>query len=62
MNSFSINRFWQMLCWLINVNRVRLLGYTVGVMFSTLLIQLMMFVFGSFEQILPYLWSCVNFG
>ena len=47
MNSFSLNRFWLMLCWLINVNRVRLLGYTVGIMFSTLLIQLMMFVFGS---------------
>lgn len=51
MNSFSINRFWQMLRWLINVNRVRLLGYTVGIMFSTLLIQLMMFVFGSFERL-----------
>lgn len=62
MNSFSINRFWQMLRWLINVNRVRLLGFTVGIMFSTLLIQLMMFVFGSFEKIIPFLWSCVHFG
>ena len=62
MNSFSINRFWQMLRWLISVNRVRLLGFTVGIMFSTLLIQLMMFVFGSFEKIIPFLWSCVHFG
>ena len=62
MNSFSINRFWLMLRWLINVNRVRLLGFTVGIMFSTFLIQLIMFVFGSFEKIFPYLLSCVHFG
>ena len=62
MNSFSINRFWQVLCWLINVNRVRLLGFTAGIMFSTFLIQLLMFVFGSHETILPYLYSCVRFG
>ena len=62
MNSFSINRFWLMLRWLINVNRVRLLGFTVGIMFSTFLIQLIMFVFGSFEKVIPYLWSCVHFG
>ena len=62
MNSFSINRFWQMLCWLINVNRVRLLGFTAGIMFSTFLIQLLMFVFGSHETIVPYLYSCVRFG
>ena len=62
MNSFSINRFWQMLRWLINVNRVRLLGFTVGIMFSTLLIQLMMFVFGSSEKTVPYLWSCAHLG
>ena len=62
MNSFSIDRFGQMLGWLINVNRVRLLGFTAGIMFSTFLIQLMMFVFGSYETIIPYLWSCVHFG
>ena len=62
MNSFSINRFWLMLRWLINVNRVRLLGFTIGIMFSTFLIQLIMFVFGSFEKVIPYLWSCVHFG
>ena len=62
MNSFSINRFWQMLRWLISVNRVRLLGFTLGIMFSTLLIQLMIFVFGSFDKIVLYLSSCVQFG
>ncbi len=62
MNSFSINRFWQMLCWLINMNRVRLLGLTAGVMFSTFLIQLMLFVFGSSEKVVDYLWSCADFG
>ena len=48
MNSFSINRFWLMLRWLINVNRVRFLGCTVGIMFSTFFIQLIMFVLWSF--------------
>lgn len=62
MNSFSINRFGQMLGWLVNVNRVRLLGFTAGIMFSTFLIQIMMFVFGTYETIVPYLWSCVDFG
>ena len=62
MNSFSINRFGQMLLWLVSVNRVRLLGFTLGIMFSTFLIQMMMFVFGSFEQIVPYLWRCADFG
>ena len=62
MNSFSINRFWQMLCWLINVNRVRLLGFTVGIMFSAFLVQMMMFVFGPSETVVSYLWSCVHFG
>ena len=62
MNSFSINRFWQMICWLINMNRVRLLGFTAGIMFSTFLVQMMMFVFGSNETVISYLWSCVHFG
>ena len=62
MNSFSINRFWQMLRWLINVNRVRLLGFTVGIMFSAFLVQLMMFVFGSYETAYLYLGGCVGFG
>ena len=62
MNSFSINRFGQVLGWLVNVNRVRLLGFTAGIMFSTFLIQLMMFLFGSSEQVVTYLWSCVDFG
>ena len=62
MNSFSINRFWQVLGWLVNVNRVRLLGFTAGIMFSTFLVQLMLFLFGSSEQVVTYLWSCVHFG
>ena len=62
MNSFSINRFGQVLGWLINMNRVRLLGFTAGIMFSTFLIQLMLFVFGSSEKVVDYLWSCVDFG
>ena len=62
MNSFSINRFRQVLGWLINVNRVRLLGFTVGIMFSSFLVQLIMFVFGSSELVVTYLWSCVDFG
>ena len=62
MNSFSINRFGQVLGWLINVNRVRLLGFTVGIMFFSFLVQLMLFVFGSSELVVTYLWSCVDFG
>ena len=62
MNSFSINRFGQVLGWLINVNRIRLLGFTVGIMFSSFLVQLIMFVFGSSELVVTYLWSCVDFG
>ena len=62
MNSFSINRFGQVLGWLINVNRIRLLGFTVGIMFSSFLVQLMLFVFGSSELVVTYLWSCVDFG
>ena len=62
MNSFSINRFGQVLGWLVNVNRVRLLGFTVGIMFSSFLVQLMLFVFGSSELVVTYLWSCVDFG
>ena len=62
MNSFSVNRFGQLLGWLINMNRVRLLGFTAGIMFSTFLIQLMLFVFGSSEKVVDYLWSCVDFG
>ena len=62
MNSFSINRFGQVLSWLVNVNRVRLLGFTVGIMFSSFLVQLMLFVFGSSELVVTYLWSCVDFG
>ena len=62
MNSFSVNRFGQVLGWLISMNRVRLLGFTAGIMFSTFLIQLMLFVFGSSEKVVDYLWSCVDFG
>ena len=62
MNSFSINRFGQMLGWLVNVNRVRLLGFTAGIMSSTFLIQIMMFVFGPSEGVLEYTRACVNFG
>ena len=62
MNSFSVNRFGQLLGWLISMNRVRLLGFTAGIMFSTFLIQLMLFVFGSSEKVIDYLWSCVDFG
>ena len=62
MNSFSVNRFGQLLGWLISMNRVRLLGFTAGIMFSTFLIQLMLFVFGSSEKVVDYLWSCVDFG
>ena len=62
MNSFSINRFGQVLGWLINVNRVRLLGFTVGIMFSTFLVQLMLFVLGPSESVFEYTRACVNFG
>lgn len=62
MNSFSINRFGQVLGWLVNVNRVRLLGFTAGIMFSTFLVQLMLFILGSSELVVTYLWSCVDFG
>ena len=62
MNSFSINRFWQVTWWLINVNRVRLLGYIIGIVFATFLIQLMMFVFSSNENVYHYIMSCQKFG
>ena len=62
MNSFSINRFGQVLGWLVSVNRVRLLGFTLGITFSTFLVQLLVFVFGSSEKVVEYLWSCVDFG
>ena len=62
MNSFNINRFGQVLGWLINMNRVRLLGFTAGIMFSTFLIQLMLFVFGPSEEVFEYFRTCVDFG
>ena len=62
MNSFSINRFWQVTWWLINVNRVRLLGYIIGILFATFLIQLMMFVFSSNENVYQYFISCQELG
>ena len=62
MNSFSFNRFGQMLGWLINVNRVRLLGYTIGITFAAFLVQMMMFVLSTNETVYQYLDSCIDFG
>ena len=62
MNSFSFNRFWKMLRWLISMNRVILLGFLVGVTFAVFLTQLMTFVFSPSEDVLSYLLNCAGFG
>jgi hypothetical protein len=62
MNSFSFKRCGKMLRWLICVNRVSLLGFTVGVAFSIFLLQLISFIFGSFQTIVPYIQRCADFG
>ena len=62
MNSFSFKRCGKMLRWLISVNRVSLLGFTVGVAFSIFLLQLISFIFGSFQTIVPYIQRCADFG
>ena len=62
MNSFSFKRCGKVLRWLVSVNRVSLLGFVTGVTFSIFLIQLMIFVFGSFERIVPFIQHCADFG
>ena len=62
MNSFSFNRCGKVLRWLISVNRVSLMGFTVGVAFSIFLLQLISFIFGSFQAIVPYIQRCADFG
>ena len=62
MNSFSFNRCGKVLRWLISVNRVSLMGFTVGVAFSIFLLQLISFIFGSFQTIVPYIQRCADFG
>ena len=62
MNSFSINRFGQMLRWLISMNRVMLLGLTVGATFAVFLIQLMTLEVSSGGDVISYLRDCSGFG
>ena len=62
MNSFSFNRCGKVLRWLVSVNRVSLMGFTVGVAFSIFLLQMVSFIFGSFDQVVPFIRRCADFG
>ena len=62
MSSFSFNRCGKVLRWLVSVNRIKLLGFIAGITFSIFLIQMATFIFGSFEQIVPFIQRCADFG
>lgn len=62
MKRFSFNRLWLMLRWLVSVNRVWLLGMTVGFAFAVFMIQLLIFVLSPSEDVISYLFNCAGFG
>lgn len=62
MNSINFNRGWQVLRWLISVNRWRLLGMIVGIAFSVFLVQLLAFVMGASKENASYLQECAEVG
>ena len=62
MNSFSFNRCGKMLRWLVSVNRISLLGLIAGFTFFIFLLQMATFIFGSFEQVVPFIQRSADFG
>ena len=62
MNSFSFNRCGKMLRWLVSVNRTNLLGLFAGFTFFIFLLQMATFIFGSFEQVVPFIQRSADFG
>ena len=62
MNSFSFNRCGKVLRWLVSVNRVNLLGLIAGFTFFIFLLQMATFIFGSFEQVVPFIRRSADFG
>jgi hypothetical protein len=62
MNSFSFNRCGKVLRWLVSVNRVNLLGLIAGFTFFIFLLQMATFIFGSFEQVVPFIQRSADFG
>ena len=62
MNSFSFNRCGRVLRWLVSVNRISLLGLIAGFTFFIFLLQMATFIFGSFEQVVPFIQRCADFG
>ena len=62
MNSFSFNRCGKVLRWLVSVNRVNLLGLIAGFTFFIFLLQMTTFIFGSFEQVVPFIQRSADFG
>ena len=62
MNSFSFNRCGKMLRWLVSVNRTNLLGLIAGFTFFIFLLQMATFIFGSFEQVVPFIQRSADFG
>ena len=62
MNSFSFNRCGKVLRWLISVNRINLLGLIAGFTFFIFLLQMATFIFGSFEQVVPFIQRSADFG
>ena len=62
MNSFSFNRCGKVLRWLVSVNRVNLLGLIAGFTFFIFLLQIATFIFGSFEQVVPFIQRSADFG
>ena len=51
-----------MLRWLVSVNRVNLLGLIAGFTFFIFLLQMATFIFGSFEQVVPFIQRSADFG
>ena len=62
MNSFSFNRCGKVLRWLVSVNRANLLGLIAGFTFFIFLLQMATFIFGSFEQVVPFIQRSADFG
>ena len=62
MNSFSFNRCGKVLRWLVSVNRISLLGLIAGFTFFIFLLQMATFIFGSFEQVVPFIQRSADFG
>ena len=62
MNSFSFNRCGKVLRWLVSVNRINLLGLIAGFTFFIFLLQMATFIFGSFEQVVPFIQRSADFG